>query len=158
MNGQPIALRKSLLQLQEEVAATLNLAPDLTGVQTLSVRKLDVYSEIAKAVNAYKGLFLAVSALTAKNITPGIRSVRLQVELVVTANELPTLNRSNLGTKLPGDEAIISVIERLHFFTPEVCAAPLTFNSMGLVDDPNVLMFAAKFDAIINLKSTATLA
>jgi hypothetical protein len=138
------------------VVAEIGRKASLAGIQCLGVGEETSEEDKKKAAAQFKGLFITVSCLTGKNDKPGVPGPRVALDLVVSAWELPKINRSSKGMRVPASQCALDIAAALDLYQPPGFGL-LSFIDFGPVEDEDFLVFADRFRTTINLQTQAEL-
>jgi hypothetical protein len=92
----------------------LESIPALAGVPVIGDDRLDIDTEIRKALGTGGGLALTVGLGSMKCLQPANPSPTVEVELVVEIAEIPPINRGPGGRRIPGITAAVIAAKALH--------------------------------------------
>ena len=102
--------------LRAEVTRKLSALPLLRQVAVLAEDKLNLPTEIAKALAQGKGFCVTVLTGSAKGKSPNLKPAQADVECIVEIAEIPPINRGSTGAQLPSIDATVAVVAELHHF------------------------------------------
>lgn len=102
--------------LRDEVVRVLSANPRLSAVTILAEDRLDLTTEIAKALGRAKGIVIVVLTGAAKGKSSNLPIAQATVECLVEVAEIPAINRSPSGANLPAIDAATAAIATLHHF------------------------------------------
>jgi len=106
----------TIADLRAAVVARLQAVPELAGVEILSEDRNDITTMINMALAQGKGLVLVVSTGAERFTQPSNPTPVATVELYVEVGEIPAINRTPSGSRLPASDASVLVIRALHHF------------------------------------------
>lgn len=106
----------SIADLRQAAVLRLQAVPEFSGVAVLAEDRLDLVTEINKAVATGKGLVVTVATGSEKFRQGANPKPVAEVELVVEVGENPMVNRAPTGARLPASDAAALVVRALHHF------------------------------------------
>lgn len=109
----------TLDDLRAAAVRRLEVIPALAGVPVIAEDRLDIDTEIRKALGTGGGLVLTVGTGSMKCLQPSNPTPTVDTELVVEAAEIPPINRGASGKKIPGILAAVIATRALHHFVWE---------------------------------------
>lgn len=101
-------------ELREAVKKRLEAAPELAGVAILLEDRLDIEHEIGVALGTAGGLVCVVSTGAEKFRQSGNPVPVADIEVFVEFGEVPAVNRSASGSRLPASTAASIAVKALH--------------------------------------------
>ena len=102
--------------LRDEVVRALSANPRLSAVTVLAEDRLDLTTEIAKALGRAKGIVIVVVTGAAKGKSSNLPIAQATIDCLVEIAEIPAINRSPSGANLPAIDATLAAVETLHHF------------------------------------------
>ncbi len=119
----------NLEDLRASVVRRLESLPALAGVPVIAEDRMNVVTEIQKALGQGGGLVVTVGTGGAKGAAPNDPLPQADVEVVVEVAEVPAVNRGAAGSKIPADTAAVIAVCALHHF-PWESGKALTFSEI----------------------------
>ena len=148
-------MNAELGKLPELVAAELRGKAAFAPVGVLNERTKEITFGVEKTVQQFKGLALVVLPATGKSAAPGAFGAAITLSLRVSVAEHVLINQSDAGTHVPALEAVQSVIEHLHGWTPPGFNGPMRFDQFDPEPDDKLLIYLVHFEVPLTLKSLA---
>jgi hypothetical protein len=106
----------TIADLRAAVVQRLQANEKLAGITILAEDRLDLSTEINKALATGKGIVITV-ATGSEKFRQGSNPVPVaEVELIVEVGEIPLINRSKNGARLPASEAAAIIVSALHHY------------------------------------------
>lgn len=140
-----------LVELRESCTKRLGSLLQLTSIAILTEDKLDLITEIQKALAQSKGFVIVVSTGDLVGQSPNVSPPECVVDVVVEVAETPAINRSETGAKIPAIEAATIVAKALHCY--QWCEQfVLTFERMRQsVENKSIVLYTLTFKTSVML-------
>ena len=131
--------------LKAQVVKRLSALPALSKVTVLLEDRLDLETEINKALDSAGGLAVVVSYGNCKGIDSNIKPPLAQTELVVEIGETPILNRSAGGSNIIGSTLATMVAVALHLWKWNDEGGTLVFGSINQSTTKSTVVYRVLF-------------
>lgn len=140
-------------ELREAVCRKLESLPELAGVPVIPEDRQNVVTEITKALSQAKGLCVVVNTGEGRCDAPGNPAATSELQLLVEIAEIPVINRSPAGLRLPAVDVMGIVVSTLHQHT-DPTGGTLTFVDWSFMND-KVIKYTPAFSTRVMFKPLA---
>lgn len=105
--------------LLQSTVLRLQSLPELKGIEIIPEDRLDILTAINTALYQAKGMVIVVSIGDEEFTQPANPTPTANAELFVEIGEIPSINRSETGARIPGSSVSRIVVKGLHHFAWE---------------------------------------